>query len=1349
MAENNEFEAKHIASLDFDVSKIKQQFADLGKETENAAKKLKMQWNGILKDNSGAGVLKLPEMSYQSVQAATKSLQEMLATQGQVTQFKYGFDELGETFKATATVIDGSGNKITETYNLVNKNVGEAVNGTQQYEKVWQSAGGTITQNFKKVGDAAENADKKTQSFFQKVIDKVYWTAAFRITNTLFQIPGQIYEVIKDTEYAVVEITRILNEATLDAKEYTKEIYNIAIAYGATFDDAVDITKKFAQAGYNSAESIGLMKQALVALNTAELDANQATTGMIAIMKQLGWSEEYALENLDLLIDKVNITADNFAIDSATLIEALQKVAGTAAASGQSLDDMIGIITVLSETTGASGANIGNAYKSIISYIQRAQSLTTFENLGIEVYADKLKGTLLPINQILDNLNAAWRKWDETAQTSFVGQNTELIDTLNELNDQTGEYQTRLESLNETVEIGATLEERNAAQAAAGMYRRNYFIALMNNYNDVQKVTNGLLNAEGYSMAENTKTMDTLEKKVTALKTSVQSLLYEYGQAGALEIAKSITDIFTGIAKITQNTGGLNNVLWATAGLVMLIKAQDISASIGNISKGIKTLGLDLKALLTGAKTASGGVSAAFSSIGVAILGVTAIISVASAIESAYQKKIADGIAQSKEYVNSVNATKDSIKELVEQYKELYNSTGGTFDDTQLNTIKGIQEQINDLLGAQAEKVDLVNAKLADQEQIYKKISYQTALAAQQGLSDAVNAASKSLEKSASLGWADKLGVSVTGSYNQEYKNLYSSILGKYFDVNTTKSSGETSISAKQEINNAADIYAVYQKLISAQKDLYNSFGENATAMSAQDTLYQALALRIGTLKDAAEAYAAIMQAQADSQSEIKYAKKLADGFDDSKKNVTELYRAIERGSGDWFNATEWERQAMMELLEETYPEYFGVVQKGYGDLVDTQITYNKLVAETKASLKDLTGAYQTLVGAVDEYNKNGTISLETLDSLLSLSPEYIMMLADENGQLELSADAYENKFRAMVAVLQAQKLDEITAWVKGLTAEQIAVEGLSEAYATLGQNMLEGKLAALQTALADKVAAGILTVEQATQLANAIKNYFAMFDNINMSTGGNANTTKDLVSEAERQIDWLQFYAEDSAEKHLEIYEDLLEKQTEMDEERLDTLRKIAKLKIQIAEDEADAAIAAKKKEWDEIDREEEYRNRRKELQDELAYWSVRGTAEAARKRSEITERIAELESDKQREDSRDAEIAALELARDAQIKTILQQYGQLEQDVMQNMLTEEERKQVSDGMDNLNNMNTLMGDILNTLTEIKTKPAPTINVTVENNNDGSSGGSSGNSKLGQDVADAVKKALEGYYTK
>jgi TP901 family phage tail tape measure protein len=1349
MAENNNFEAKHIASLDFDVSKIHKQFADLNKETEKNAKEIKRKWNGVLTDKSGESVLKLPEMSYKSVDEAVKSLQELLAQKGKVSQFKYGFDEMGQAFKATATVIDGSGNKIVETYRLIDKNVGEAVEGTQEYEKVWQSAGGTITQNFNEVGKAAEKtgesfdkARKKGESFFQKVIDKVYWTAAFRITNTLFRIPGQIYEVIKDTEYAVVEITRILNEAQLDTHKYTQDIYNTAIAYGATFEDAVSITKRFAQAGYDSAESLGLMKQALVALNTAELDANQATSGLIAIMKQLGWSEEYALNNLDLLIDKVNITADNFAVDSATIIEALQKVAGTARAAGQDLDDMIGIITVLSEATGASGANIGNAYKSIISYIQRASSLNTFENLGIDVYADRAKGTLLPINKILDNLASSWQKWDETARTSFIGANSELVDTLNELNDASGEYQTTLESLNETAEIGSTIEERNAAQAAAGMHRRNYFIALMDNYNRVQEVTNNLIDAEGYSMEENAKTMETLEKKVTALKTSIKALLYEAGRAGALEIVKGITDILTGIVRLTQDIGGLNTVLLAVLSIVTLIKAQAIGTAIATLATRISKLAGNIKAFIqlaveaksvsaalsttfVGGQAAASSLSVAVSGLGVALIGLTSVIAIANAIEAKRQQQIADGIAQSREYINSVNSTKDAIKDLFEQYKELYNTTGGTFDDTQLNTVKGIQEQINDLLGDQAEKVDLINAKLSDQEQIYKNISLEAAKAARQGLSDAVNKAGKAL--------IDSYDVSLFEGVPRFFRAFFrdagaESEYQRYREIATPEG---------VDTSKPEEVYKIYQNLIKEQKRLYDSFGENATQLSAQSTLYNLLGTEINRLREAAEAYAAVMKAQASTEAYIEYQEKLASGFSDTEVAVTDFYEDIKKKRGEWKEATDWERQAMMELLKETYPEYFNVVKKGSEDLIDTQTTYNKLVAETKASLSELTGAYQTIVGAIDEYNQNGTMSIETLDRLLSLEPQYIALLVDEGGQLELHAEAYENKFRAMVAVLQAQKLDEITEWIKGLTAEQLAIEGLSGAYKGLNEVMLEGKLAALGNALTEKVAAEILTVEHAMEIANAIKTYFDMFDNINFSADANVGVggADDIVKEAERKIDWLKFYAEDSASEQLKIYEDLLAKQTDMDEKRLETVRKIAQLRIQIAKDEADAAIAAKKKEWAEIDRAEDYRKRKKELEDELAYWSVRGTSEAARKRSEITKQLVELESSKQTEDARATELAALEAKRDAQIAEIMAQYGQLEKDIIENMMTEDERSAISYGMKNLNNIDHMMVSVLRALYDIRDKLAS------------KKSSSTAAPDVAAEVVKNVKRELERYY--
>ena len=216
-------------------------------------------------------------------------------------------NRMSKSEASNASVLKSQSDAYVEQLKVVREKVATNQKLNEIEQEILKTAGKYTSELNSQVGRA---------SFLSQMIDKIRWTAAFRITNTLFQIPGQFYEVIKDTEYAVVEITRILNEAQLDTHKYTQDIYNTAIAYGATFEDAVSITKRFAQAGYDSAESLGLTKQALVALNTAELDANQATSGLIAIMKQLGWSEEYALNNLGLLIDKVNITADNFAVDS-------------------------------------------------------------------------------------------------------------------------------------------------------------------------------------------------------------------------------------------------------------------------------------------------------------------------------------------------------------------------------------------------------------------------------------------------------------------------------------------------------------------------------------------------------------------------------------------------------------------------------------------------------------------------------------------------------------------------------------------------------------------------------------------------------------------------------------------------------------------------------------------------------------------------------------------------------------------------------------------------------------------------------------------------------------------------
>ena len=238
-----------------------------------------------------------------------------------------------------------------------------------------------------------------------------------------------------------------------------------------------------------------------------------------------------------------------------------------------------------------------------------------------------------------------------------------------------------------------------------------------------------------------------------------------------------------------------------------------------------------------------------------ALIGLTAVIAIANAIEAKRQQQISDNIAKSKEYIEATNNTKKSIQELAEQYKELYAASGGTFDTTQLNTVKNIQDQINKLLGDQAQAVDLINAKLGEQEQIYKNISLEAAKAARQGLTQAVIEASQALEKTmysvraGSLQGRLRAGLEM-GAYanqNKEETKITSDLIG-YLDD-------------RGEINHAPEIYELYTRLIMARNELFDSFGDNAIEAARQSSLYSVLQ-HISELSSATETYAAIKQSR-------------------------------------------------------------------------------------------------------------------------------------------------------------------------------------------------------------------------------------------------------------------------------------------------------------------------------------------------------------------------------------------------------------------------------------------------------------------------------------------------------
>lgn len=146
--------------------------------------------------------------------------------------------------------------------------------------------------------------------------------------------------------------------------------------------------------------------------------------------------------------------------------------------------------------------------------------------------------------------------------------------------------------------------------------------------------------------------------------------------------------------------------------------------------------------------------------------------------------------------------------------------------------------------------------------------------------------------------------------------------------------------------------------------------------------------------------------------------------------------------------------------------------------------TLKQQISDLNSAIDSIQSAYDTINSAVEEYNSNGgQLSIDTIQSLLSLSDEYLACLQVENGQLSLNADA--------MAQLAQAKLDEAqaTAVTQAMTELNAIANGEAAQSTT---NYITGN-AALMSSLAqlsgsyEGVAQAAMTAAQAQELSAQI----------------------------------------------------------------------------------------------------------------------------------------------------------------------------------------------------------------------------------------------------------------------
>ena len=243
----------------------------------------------------------------------------------------------------------------------------------------------------------------------------------------------------------------------------------------------------------------------------------------------------------------------------------------------------------------------------------------------------------------------------------------------------------------------------------------------------------------------------------------------------------------------------------------------------------------------------------------------------------------------------------------------------------------------------------------------------------------------------------------------------------------------------------------------------------------------------------------------------------------------------------------------------ETREAITGLLERSYDDIQDGTVNIEtllgefasrgseailKILEETSDTFEEISenmdkiqGSYSTLSNAVEQYNSAGFLTLDNLQSLLSLEPEYLALLQMENGQLTINREGYIALVQTKLAEAKASVVQSAMKQLNALAAKKeadatneastAAANSISnlgtyaDALSGVAKNAIgaAGAVYAFNNAVAGAQANELVKQEEIDAIINSMDTQLQMIDSVgaNLSTnfgsimtGGEGGNPKD-----------------------------------------------------------------------------------------------------------------------------------------------------------------------------------------------------------------------------------------------
>ena len=939
------------------------------------------------------------------------------------------------------------------------------------------------------------------------------WSKAFQSFTTYMSVTTVFYQTIHtirdmidevtELDGALVELKKVTDLEGESLKRFTQEAYAAGTNVAKTGTEMVEAATSFAKAGYSEDQILQLGEVAAMYTNIADeaISSADAADFIIAQLKAFNLESKdmnETLANSYHIIDAVNEVSNNFAVSSSDIATNLGKASSVMANAGNSMEQMIGLMTAGTEVT-RNASKVANGLKTITLRLQ-----------GMDDEGEKNLELMAQMEGLFNKLGKTVYNTDGTLKNTY--------DLLGELADVYPDL--------------TAAEKAYVTETIAGKYQAQNAAAILSNWKTALEATETAINSQGSALNENGKYLDSIEGKVSNFKSSFEQLSQSFISS---DFIKGVVDFGTAILKVANSDFvqfitkaallfvTLKSVQKTFNSLKTVIAAYSLSnsslvKSLIYLTKGEAGLGKYLYENMAGYKSLTAAQKrsiiadqakvASATAVNLALAAGALIITGLITGYQAYKQKQEEARQSSIEAAQTLTEWSEDLKEeenAIKEYRETLASSKSSQEEgtSAKESLIKIQDKLIERYGLEAKGIDLVNGNIDEQIKKLQELQRQEA-------EDYINKNQKSYNsdkaylndtkesyeimygggsyKQASFYRdfadtkglkhntkenAEKFGFSQTSIYRKpeellEYWNDMATYLRdnkeelkktyKLTDDQIKEMQEDASSQIKKWEERTKDrrknVDEFEQKTLEATKG-YNDFVDEATSMGKSGNL------NVEAMNKLLEKYPELKKAM---ESVGITSKDLVGDYNDSTKAVTAFMDAYkdDEGINNYIDAMKSGEQVMttqeeIDRVNEALANYGITLQ----DVIDYQAaadvetknyieSLSLLKTETKTlndNIDAIQSAFQTAASAIDEYNESGYLSLDTMQSLLDLDGRYLNLLVDKNGQLQLNEQGYKRLIEAQLNEAEASALNQAM-----LDLETIGAQKDADAIAALKQ---------------------------------------------------------------------------------------------------------------------------------------------------------------------------------------------------------------------------------------------------------------------------------------------------------